>query len=234
MRIQVLCIYAHDIRDMVLAEQYCHRQHQDLLSSDNHHDRTDLPPPPPPSSSSALSQDTNAATKKPPTSAASSAATVVVGSTMGNGLRDELALHGCSTIYQLLVKVLLTVSTHSPAVSAGEATKAGLRMGSELGSSSSSSSWSTTEAVDAAISLAERCLLDADRLDPVAFLAMLPRDVPLAKVQRYLCGVLETTTSKKRNLQVVYQLLRVREVHVRTSATETNSNNSMPITSVAH
>ena len=234
MRIQVLCIYAHDIRDMVLAEQYCHRQHQDLLSSDNH-DRTDLPPPPLPSSSS-LSQDTNVATaKKPPTSAASSsaAATVVVGSSMGNGLREELALHGCSTIYQLLGKVLLAVSTHSPAVSAGEATKAGLRMGSELGSSSSSSSsWSTTEAVDAAISLAERCLLDADRLDPVAFLAMLPRDVPLAKVQRYLCGVLETTTSKKRNLQVVYQLLRVREVHVRTS--DTNSNNSMPITSVAH
>ena len=217
---------------MVLAEQYCHRQHQELLNNNNHQDLADLPPPPPPSSSS-LPQDNNSTTaKKLPTAAA--AAVAVAGNTIGGGLREELALHGCSTIYQLLVKVLLSASIPSPAV--GEALKSGSRsdgLGSGLrSSSSSSSSWSATDAVDAAVSLAERCLLDADRLDPVAFLAMLPRDVPVAKVQRYLSGVLETTTSKKRNLQVVYQLLRVREVHVRTS--DNHNNNGMTTSSVAH
>ena len=121
-------------------------------------------------------------------------------------LSEELEAHGCATVYQLLVKVMLTPpqppsSSHS--------------------SSSVEYQWAAVRgaALDETIAFAERCLLDADRLDPVSFLAMLPRDVPLAKVQRYLSGALENTKSKKRNLQVVYQLLRVREVNLRTAAT---------------
>ena len=116
-------------------------------------------------------------------------------------LAAELSQHACATVYQLLLTVVLT-----PPLTPPTHPDAAARRRAEQ-----------TAALDAALALAERCLLDADRLDPVAFLAMLPEDVPLAKVQKYLCGAIESATCKHRNLQVVYQLLRVREVHLRTA-----------------
>lgn len=49
------------------------------------------------------------------------------------------------------------------------------------------------------ISIAER---NFEKLDPTAFLSLLPPTVPLAMLSSYLCIVIEHNSTKKRNLQV--------------------------------
>jgi len=56
-----------------------------------------------------------------------------------------------------------------------------------------------------------------DRIDAATFLAMLPTQIPLTCLAKYLNTVIEYGNTKKRNLQIVHQLLRVREVNIRTS-----------------
>jgi len=51
--------------------------------------------------------------------------------------------------------------------------------------------------------------------DPFAPLAMLPSHTPLRTVARYCATVLEFAAARKRSLQVLHQLLRVREVDLR-------------------
>jgi hypothetical protein len=53
--------------------------------------------------------------------------------------------------------------------------------------------------VDEAIQIAER---NFDKLEPLAFLDLLPSTVPLARLARYLDIVFEHTNTRKRNLQV--------------------------------
>ena len=60
--------------------------------------------------------------------------------------------------------------------------------------------------LDLVLTLAERY---HDRVDSLALLALLPEDMPLVKLQRYLGIVMEEMTFKKRNLQVRYQILDV-------------------------
>ena len=65
-----------------------------------------------------------------------------------------------------------------------------------------------------AIDIAER---NYDRIEPLAFLEIIPKNAPLNLIAKYLNLVIEVTNSKKRNLQVIHQLLRVREVNIRTN-----------------
>lgn len=55
------------------------------------------------------------------------------------------------------------------------------------------------------------------RLDAQAFLACLPPNMTVKSLHRYLMMVYEHENAKQRNLQVVHQLLRVREVNLRTT-----------------
>lgn len=55
------------------------------------------------------------------------------------------------------------------------------------------------------------------RLDAKKFLACLPASITVKKLHRFLKMTYEHENAKLRNLQVVHQLLRVREVNVRTS-----------------
>ena len=64
------------------------------------------------------------------------------------------------------------------------------------------------------IQLAER---NFDKIDSATFLGMLPQTVPLSQLTRYLSVVVEHNSTRKRNLQILHQLLRVREVALRTS-----------------
>lgn len=55
-----------------------------------------------------------------------------------------------------------------------------------------------------------------DRINPLDFLQVLPDSVPMSALSKYLQVVLEYSNSNKRNLQVIHQLLRIREVNIRT------------------
>jgi hypothetical protein len=63
------------------------------------------------------------------------------------------------------------------------------------------------------VSLAEKYY---DRFDVNAFLELLPRNTPVSVLLKYFQIVYEYQGSRKRNLQIVHQLLRTREVYLRT------------------
>lgn len=71
-----------------------------------------------------------------------------------------------------------------------------------------------SENVRVVVSLAEKYF---DRFDATALLELLPRDIPVASLLHYFLTVLEYGNCKRRNLQILHHLLRVREVAVRTS-----------------
>ena len=73
---------------------------------------------------------------------------------------------------------------------------------------------SPTEGSKIAIEAAEHHF---DRIDAMAFLALLPPTTPVAMLQTFLTKSIQFGNAKNRNLQVIYQLLRVREVNLRTS-----------------
>jgi hypothetical protein len=219
---QVLRTYVHNLRNLPLAEAYCHKIHShhspqsqqaqqaqqsggNAITDNQTHPSADSTSQ---SSSSSSSSSSSAATGSSGYGLKTPASSTISSKGGDKTLGDELEAHGCVTIYQLLVKVMLAPPQPPPSSPSPSAL-------------SSEQQWSAAKAaaLDDTIAFAERCLLDSDRLDPVSFLAMLPRTVPLSRVQRYLSGALENTKSKKRNLQVVYQLLRVREVNLRTAAT---------------
>jgi hypothetical protein len=66
-----------------------------------------------------------------------------------------------------------------------------------------------------AINLAER---NFKRINSTEFLDLLPKNSPLSALQRYLSITIEYNNSRKRNLQVIHQLLRLREVNLRTKS----------------
>ena len=57
-----------------------------------------------------------------------------------------------------------------------------------------------------------------DRFSSLDFLQLIHDDVPVASIATYLYLVIEHTNAKKKNLQVLHQVLRMREVKMRTSA----------------
>lgn len=73
---------------------------------------------------------------------------------------------------------------------------------------------SAVSTVTTVIQLAER---NYDKIDSATFLGMLPQTVPLSQLTRYLSVVVEHNSTRKRNLAILHQLLRVREVALRTS-----------------
>lgn len=75
-----------------------------------------------------------------------------------------------------------------------------------------------------AIHLAEKYF---DRFDSIAFLDLLPFNTPLSLISKYLAILIEFTENKKKNLQIVYQLLRVREVNIRTAGLANLNNDSL-------
>lgn len=75
---------------------------------------------------------------------------------------------------------------------------------------------SPTEGSKIAIDAAEHHF---DRIDAMAFLSLLPPTTPVAMLQTFLTKSIQFGNAKNRNLQVIYQLLRVREVNLRTSET---------------
>ncbi|KAJ1431975.1 hypothetical protein B484DRAFT_395220, partial [Ochromonadaceae sp. CCMP2298] len=68
-------------------------------------------------------------------------------------------------------------------------------------------------AVRGVVRLAERL---CDRVDSAALLELLPPQTPVALLLGYCRVVVEYGSVKRRNLQIVHQLLRVREVQIRT------------------
>ena len=64
-----------------------------------------------------------------------------------------------------------------------------------------------------AVSVAER---NYDRVNSSEFIHALPKSVPVAMLTRYLNLIIEMGNAKKRNLQILHQLLRMREVNIRT------------------
>jgi Vam6/Vps39-like protein vacuolar protein sorting-associated protein 39 len=73
------------------------------------------------------------------------------------------------------------------------------------------------------VDLAER---NYDRIDSTTFFEVVPKTAPLKMFIRYLSQVIELGTAKKRNLQVVHQLLRMREVNIRTTGESSASSAS--------
>ena len=55
-----------------------------------------------------------------------------------------------------------------------------------------------------------------DRVDAALVLELLPEETPLQLFAEYLTTVMRHNATKQKNLQVVHQLLRVREVKLRT------------------
>lgn len=66
-----------------------------------------------------------------------------------------------------------------------------------------------------AINIAER---NFSRINSSDFLDLLPRNSSLSALQRYLSITIEYNNARKRNLQVIHQLLRLREVNLRTKS----------------
>ena len=66
--------------------------------------------------------------------------------------------------------------------------------------------------LDKVIEIAEKY---HDRLDSYVFIGMLPKNTPIAKLTKYLSMTIEYTNARKRNLQIIHQLLRVHEVNLR-------------------
>lgn len=69
--------------------------------------------------------------------------------------------------------------------------------------------------VEQVIKLAETYF---ERFDPTLFLQLLPPSTSVSLLSRYFKMVLEAQTSQKRSLQVAHQLLRKREVLLRTQS----------------
>jgi len=82
------------------------------------------------------------------------------------------------------------------------------------------------------LSLAEKHF---DKFNTNAFLSLLPSTVPVASLLPYLMKVLEYQHTKKRNLQIIEQLLRKREVDLRadqilqSAAGGINSTSTQPV-----
>ena len=55
-----------------------------------------------------------------------------------------------------------------------------------------------------------------ERFSPLDFLELLSDDVPVASIATYLFQIIEYKNTKKKNLQVLHQVLRMREVKLRT------------------
>lgn len=70
-----------------------------------------------------------------------------------------------------------------------------------------------TEKFDLVVALAEKYY---DRFDVNAFLELMPRNTPISVLLKYFQIVYEFQSSRRRNLQVVHQILRTREVYLRT------------------
>ena len=56
-----------------------------------------------------------------------------------------------------------------------------------------------------------------ERIDPVDFLELLDPSTPIALIMDYLEMITEQRNAKKRNLQVVHQIMRIKEVMSRTT-----------------
>jgi len=63
------------------------------------------------------------------------------------------------------------------------------------------------------IRVAERVF---ERFSPPAFLALMKPTVPLAQIASYLNIIIEYTNTKKKSLKVLHQIMRMREVNLRT------------------
>jgi len=55
-----------------------------------------------------------------------------------------------------------------------------------------------------------------ERFSPTAFLALVQPTVPLAQIASYLNIIIEYTNTKKKSLKVLHQIMRMREVNLRT------------------
>lgn len=76
------------------------------------------------------------------------------------------------------------------------------------------SSTKDNNAVSTAIAMAEKYY---DRIDSTAFIDILPKDVPVSDLCKYFSIAIEFGNTKRKNLQIIHQLLRVSEVNVRTN-----------------
>ena len=115
---------------------------------------------------------------------------------------------GVENVYMKMITTLLSPPEHSklmmdvplsPSSVTPEGTTAGTGSASRL--------------VQLSVTIAER---NYDRVNSSEFIQALPKNIPISMLSKYLNIIIEMGNAKKRNLQIVHQLLRMREVNIRT------------------
>ena len=113
-------------------------------------------------------------------------------------------------VYLYLLKILITQSFEAQQINPKSLSNT--RNNSPRNSESSDANLNS---IQIAIEVLEK---NYQRIDPLEFLKVLPKNIPLVYFTKYLNLVIEYETAKKRNLQIIHQLLRVKEVNIRTNS----------------
>ena len=117
-------------------------------------------------------------------------------------------------VYLILIRILVSVGPSSPSSSSPSPPKAtGANVLGVDGAGAQTHTQSSAQLIAAAIAIAER---NFEKIDPLALIDIMPKNVTLADLSGYISLVLEFGYAKKRNLQVLHQLFRMREVNIRT------------------
>lgn len=114
---------------------------------------------------------------------------------------------GVAGVYMSLILTLISPPERSVLMQEGGGDN--LQPGSPI----SGAAGSNSKLLHIGISIAEN---NYDRIDSSEFLQAIPKTTPVAMLTKYLNLVIERSNVKKRNLQIVHQLLRLREVSIRT------------------
>ncbi len=201
---EVLTIFMVKLRDFSVASAYCdmlygRRDAAGIYSGENminrhNHYKTDRPP----DESDALGQKRDKA--------------------VDTFFVTDLAWEGYDDIYHALLKIILnpeidfasmmngsTSNTPPPPPNTTTDTDGNVKPGVDE---------NTEKKVKFALRIAETYFM---RIDPTIFFDLLPGHIPMSWVTPYADKVKEYKAARKRNLEVTYQLMRMREVNVMAS-----------------
>lgn len=146
----------------------------------------------------------------------------VDGIASGSGSKSELHEKGAN-VYYFFIKVLFDYLLHLESLKHQDALNAHaneINLGADADSDDEFPNHiqASTHNNDLTLShILEYAEKYYDRLDSRLFLALVPSSTSVKMLSKYLKLVYEFENSKKRNLQIIHQLLRVREVNLRTA-----------------
>ena len=175
---EVLQVYVHFLNDVPLAEKYCGRLYADLKAQE------------------ALLWASSAASN----GSSSKLDDIISSGKSGSSISQGTARS--TDIYLSLLKILLCPPPTIPAIRApNTAGESGGGSGFRLVPSVVANIPSTVdpERLRVVVDAAER---HYDKIDPCAFLDLLPKSVPVASIVNFVAMSLESTTAKQHNLQV--------------------------------